>query len=151
MANTSVRTWCIWLHVFIANLSTISQLNAKWTTIRIHFWHFSVYKWYTFLRPHFYGTFAFSDVFLTGCCVLCLLTRNWKQLIRVCVERLTWQCCISLYRPQYYRMIEECISQIVLHRNGVDPDFGTRRFEINVEPIIGEHKTHSDCEALCVQ
>lgn len=40
-------------------------------------------------------------------------------------------------RPQYYKLIEECITQIVLHRNGVDPDFRyTRRFEIDVDPLI---------------
>ncbi|XP_069749530.1 protein diaphanous homolog 2 isoform X2 [Narcine bancroftii] len=30
-------------------------------------------------------------------------------------------------RPQYYKIIEECIAQIVLHRNGVDPDFEYRK------------------------
>ena len=42
------------------------------------------------------------------------------------------------YRPQYYRLIEECVNQIVLHRDGVDPDFGTRRFEIDVDALIGK-------------
>ena len=40
-------------------------------------------------------------------------------------------------RPQYYKLIEECISQIVLHRSGVDPDFSTRKFQIDVDPLIG--------------
>ena len=36
-------------------------------------------------------------------------------------------------------MIEECIAQIVLHKSGTDPDFRhTKRFEIDVEPLIGE-------------
>lgn len=39
-------------------------------------------------------------------------------------------------RPQYYKLIEECISQIVLHRSGVDPDFSTKRFQIDVDPLI---------------
>lgn len=39
-------------------------------------------------------------------------------------------------RPQYYKLIEECISQIVLHRSGVDPDFSTRKFQIDVDPLI---------------
>ena len=44
------------------------------------------------------------------------------------------------FRPQYYKLIEECVSQIVLHKNGVDPDFRhTKRFELDVEPLIGEH------------
>ncbi|KAF0039723.1 hypothetical protein F2P81_007958 [Scophthalmus maximus] len=28
-----------------------------------------------------------------------------------------------LARPQYYKLMDECIAQIVLHRNGADPDF----------------------------
>lgn len=41
-------------------------------------------------------------------------------------------------RPQYYRLIEECISQIVLHRSGVDPDFRlTKRFDIKVDEALG--------------
>ncbi|XP_077984469.1 protein diaphanous homolog 2-like isoform X2 [Glandiceps talaboti] len=40
-------------------------------------------------------------------------------------------------RPQYYKLIEECISQIVLHRSGTDPDFRhTKRFEIDVDPLL---------------
>ena len=42
------------------------------------------------------------------------------------------------FRPQYLKLIEECIAQIVLHKSGVDPDFrSTKRFEIDVEPLIG--------------
>ncbi|XP_041847658.1 protein diaphanous homolog 3-like isoform X2 [Melanotaenia boesemani] len=32
-----------------------------------------------------------------------------------------------LVRPQYFKVIEECVSQIVLHRSGTDPDFGYRK------------------------
>ncbi|KAL4229773.1 Protein diaphanous 1 [Mactra antiquata] len=40
-------------------------------------------------------------------------------------------------RPQYYKLIEECVTQIVLHRSGTDPDFRiTRRFKIDVEPLL---------------
>jgi len=40
-------------------------------------------------------------------------------------------------RPQYYKLIEECVSQIILHKSGMDPDFGyRRRFEIEVDPLI---------------
>ncbi|GLG93013.1 Uncharacterized protein GBIM_00523 [Gryllus bimaculatus] len=43
----------------------------------------------------------------------------------------------SLIRTQYYKLIEECVSQIVLHRGGCDPDFrATRRFHIDVQPLI---------------
>uniref|UniRef100_A0AAR2LH70 Diaphanous-related formin 3 n=1 Tax=Pygocentrus nattereri TaxID=42514 RepID=A0AAR2LH70_PYGNA len=30
-------------------------------------------------------------------------------------------------RPQYFKIIEECVSQIVLHRSGTDPDFSYRK------------------------
>jgi len=41
------------------------------------------------------------------------------------------------FRPAYYKLIEECISQIVLHRSGCDPDFSaTKRFQIDVQPLI---------------
>lgn len=40
-------------------------------------------------------------------------------------------------RPAYYKLIEECVSQIVLHKSGCDPDFSSyRRFDIDVEPLI---------------
>ena len=42
-----------------------------------------------------------------------------------------------LSRPEYYRLIEECVSQIVLHNRGVDPDFHyTKRFSVNVDTLI---------------
>ena len=44
-------------------------------------------------------------------------------------------CCFI--RPAYYKLIEECVSQIVLHKSGYDPDFrATKRFQIDVEPLI---------------
>ncbi|XP_065191707.1 protein diaphanous homolog 2-like isoform X2 [Sycon ciliatum] len=39
-------------------------------------------------------------------------------------------------RTEYLRLIDECVSQIVLHQGGVDPDFATRRFHIDVDPLI---------------
>ena len=41
-------------------------------------------------------------------------------------------------RPQYFKLIDECVSQIVLHKSGVDPDFGARKLQIDVEDIIGK-------------
>ena len=36
-------------------------------------------------------------------------------------------------RPAYYKLIEECISQIVLHKSGCDPDFrATKRFQVGI-------------------
>ncbi|XP_015266616.1 PREDICTED: protein diaphanous homolog 1 [Gekko japonicus] len=39
-------------------------------------------------------------------------------------------------RPQYFKLIEECISQIVLQKNGADPDFKCKHVELNVEGLI---------------
>uniref|UniRef100_A0A8C6K0C2 Uncharacterized protein n=1 Tax=Melopsittacus undulatus TaxID=13146 RepID=A0A8C6K0C2_MELUD len=45
-------------------------------------------------------------------------------------------------RPQYFKLIEECVSQIVLHRSGTDPDFTYRkRLDIDFSHLIGK------CEA----
>ncbi|WAR00512.1 DIAP2-like protein [Mya arenaria] len=50
-------------------------------------------------------------------------------------------------RPQYYKLIEECVTQIVLHRSGVDPDFrGTKRFDIDVEPLLNTLSEKSKVE-----
>ena len=46
-------------------------------------------------------------------------------------------------RPQYFRLIEECIAQIVLQKSGVDPDFGARKLQIDVETLIGIQKHFS--------
>uniref|UniRef100_A0AAQ5WWM5 Diaphanous-related formin 2 n=1 Tax=Amphiprion ocellaris TaxID=80972 RepID=A0AAQ5WWM5_AMPOC len=41
-------------------------------------------------------------------------------------------------RPQYYKVIEECVSQVVLHRNGMDPDFGySKRLDVDFTQLIG--------------
>ncbi|GMS88302.1 hypothetical protein PENTCL1PPCAC_10477 [Pristionchus entomophagus] len=40
-------------------------------------------------------------------------------------------------RSAYFRLIESCVSEIVLHRSGVDPDFNSRfHFETNVVDMI---------------
>ncbi|XP_029917133.1 protein diaphanous homolog 1 isoform X2 [Myripristis murdjan] len=41
-----------------------------------------------------------------------------------------------LARPQYYKLIDECIAQIVLHRNGADPDFKCRNLSLDIEGLI---------------
>lgn len=43
-----------------------------------------------------------------------------------------------LHRPQYYKLIEECVSQIVLRKNGADPDFRCRHLQIDIETLIGK-------------
>ena len=43
----------------------------------------------------------------------------------------------ALVRPAYYKLVEECVSEIILHNSGCDPDFrATKRFNIDVEPLI---------------
>ena len=40
-------------------------------------------------------------------------------------------------RPAYFRLIEECVAQIVLHKDGLDPDFRHgKKIEIDVENVI---------------
>ncbi|XP_072529478.1 protein diaphanous homolog 1 [Salminus brasiliensis] len=41
-----------------------------------------------------------------------------------------------MIRPQYYKLIDECVAQIVLHRNGCDPDFKCRNLQVDVEGLI---------------
>ncbi|XP_068443664.1 protein diaphanous homolog 1 isoform X2 [Clinocottus analis] len=41
-----------------------------------------------------------------------------------------------LARPQYYKLIDECVAQVVLHRNGADPDFKCRNLSLNIEGLI---------------
>ncbi|XP_007442149.2 protein diaphanous homolog 3 [Python bivittatus] len=40
-------------------------------------------------------------------------------------------------RPLYFKLIEECVSQVVLHRSGLDPDFSYRkRLDVNFSHIL---------------
>uniref|UniRef100_A0AAQ4Q742 Diaphanous-related formin 3 n=1 Tax=Gasterosteus aculeatus aculeatus TaxID=481459 RepID=A0AAQ4Q742_GASAC len=55
-----------------------------------------------------------------------------------------------LVRPQYFKIIEECVSQIVLHRSGTDPDFGYRkRLDVDFSHLLG--KSHTPEEFLSRQ
>ncbi|XP_060063333.1 protein diaphanous homolog 2-like [Ylistrum balloti] len=50
-------------------------------------------------------------------------------------------------RPQYYKLIEECVTQIVLHRSGTDPDFRhTIRFDVDVDPLLSSLEDKSKFE-----
>ncbi|XP_055592579.1 protein diaphanous-like [Uranotaenia lowii] len=40
------------------------------------------------------------------------------------------------YRPAYFKLIEECISQIVLHKSGCDPNFESRDFHIDTSTLL---------------
>ncbi|XP_059845923.1 protein diaphanous homolog 1-like [Hypanus sabinus] len=39
-------------------------------------------------------------------------------------------------RPQYYKLLDECVSQVVLQKNGADPDFKCRKFTLDVDHLI---------------
>ena len=40
-------------------------------------------------------------------------------------------------RPMYFKLIEQCVTQIVLQKGGVDPDFHyTKKFDIDVDPLM---------------
>ncbi|OQR77155.1 hypothetical protein BIW11_00484, partial [Tropilaelaps mercedesae] len=55
-------------------------------------------------------------------------------------------------RPAYYKLIDGCIAQIVLHRNGLDPDFGyTQKFQMNVEELVERVKGHSSGEDINIE
>lgn len=41
-------------------------------------------------------------------------------------------------RPAYYQLIEECVSQIVLHKSGFDPNFESRDFHIDTAVLLDE-------------
>uniref|UniRef100_A0A8D0AG91 Diaphanous-related formin 3 n=1 Tax=Sander lucioperca TaxID=283035 RepID=A0A8D0AG91_SANLU len=44
---------------------------------------------------------------------------------------------ILTLRPQYFKIIEECVSQIVLHRSGTDPDFSYRkRLDVDFSQLL---------------
>ena len=55
-----------------------------------------------------------------------------------CIGKTDIQEYFVSFRPQYYKIIEECISQIVLHCSGMDPDFKYRqRLDIDFTHLIG--------------
>lgn len=43
-----------------------------------------------------------------------------------------------LYRPAYYQLIEECVSQIVFHKSGCDPNFNSRDFHIDTSVLLDD-------------
>ncbi|XP_071951717.1 protein diaphanous homolog 2-like isoform X2 [Antedon mediterranea] len=42
----------------------------------------------------------------------------------------------SYARPQYYKLVEETVSQIVLQRSGLDPDFVAKKVDFEIEHMI---------------
>lgn len=43
-----------------------------------------------------------------------------------------------LFRPAYFQLIEECVSQIVLHKAGCDPNFESRDFHIDTSVLLDD-------------
>jgi hypothetical protein len=44
-----------------------------------------------------------------------------------------------IQRYAYFRLIEECVSKIVLHRDGRDPDFECgSKFEMDVDTLLSK-------------
>lgn len=43
-----------------------------------------------------------------------------------------------VYRPAYFQLIEECVSQIVLHKAGCDPNFNCRNFNIDTSVLVDD-------------
>nr|CAI5823971.1 unnamed protein product [Callosobruchus analis] len=43
-------------------------------------------------------------------------------------------------RPAYFKLIEEVVSQIVLHKSGLDPDFKKNHIDIDLQPLLDELK-----------
>lgn len=43
-----------------------------------------------------------------------------------------------IYRPAYYQLIEECISQIVFHKGFCDPNFESRDFHIDTSLLLDD-------------
>lgn len=43
-----------------------------------------------------------------------------------------------MYRPAYFQLIEECVSQIVLHKAGCDPNFESRDFHIDTSVLLDD-------------
>uniref|UniRef100_A0A670Y818 Diaphanous related formin 3 n=1 Tax=Pseudonaja textilis TaxID=8673 RepID=A0A670Y818_PSETE len=53
----------------------------------------------------------------------------------------------NFIRPLYFKLIEECVSQVVLHRSGLDPDFSYRkRLDVNFSHIL-EFVAHQETKA----
>lgn len=71
---------------------------------------------------------------LAPCEFSCLVSVSCCLLINPAVNLSFPLFC----RPQYYKLIDECTAQIVLHRNGADPDFKCRNLALNIEGLIGE-------------
>ena len=54
---------------------------------------------------------------------------------------------LYLHRTQYYRLLEECIGLIVLHRCGLDPDFRYgRQLQLDTDSVLKQLDQMADAE-----
>lgn len=89
-----------------------------------------------FLFFFFFLDLAFCDLYFRW-------GTNLHLISRVEFVSIIFPVIVPLYalwptRPQYYKVIEECVSQVVLHRSGMDPDFGySRRLDVDFTHLIG--------------
>lgn len=48
-------------------------------------------------------------------------------------------CFMLCGRPQYFKLVDKCVTQIVLQKSGLDPDFHyTKKIYLDVDMLIGE-------------
>lgn len=49
-------------------------------------------------------------------------------------------CCFVAFccRPLYYVLADECDSQIIVYKNGADPDFRRKHLDMNPERWMGK-------------
>lgn len=101
----------------------------KWSNLTRHL---AVFSFFIF----FFLDLAFCDLYFRW-------GTNLHLISRVEFVSIIFPVIVPLYalwptRPQYYKVIEECVSQVVLHRSGMDPDFGySRRLDVDFTHLIG--------------
>lgn len=106
---------------FLLHLFKAKSFYAYKPTALIMFLYSSDIQWLKSLRPLSYSNCM--SLFL-----LCCLFLN-----------VSYVSLIPTLRPQYFKIIEECVSQIVLHRSGTDPDFSYRkRLDVDFSHLLGK-------------
>lgn len=65
---------------------------------------------------------------------ICIQQQNFHFIL----EHLLYIRDDHLFRPAYFQLIEECVSQIVLHKAGCDPNFESRDFHIDISMLLDD-------------
>ncbi|NWQ75770.1 DIAP3 protein, partial [Columbina picui] len=66
--------------------------------------------------------------------IYCIHRQDFKYTL---INKHVAKELISVFSPQYFKLIEECVSQIVLHRSGTDPDFTYRkRLDVDFSHLV---------------